>query len=65
MKSEREGKSFGKKCWKDGKSVTETLQLAAKECGLDELPENPEKWPKFIHGAEDAWQDYNLGLVKD
>lgn len=62
IKSERAGQAFGKKCWSEGKTVEETLKLAAQECGFDDLPENPAKWPKFVHGAEEAWQDKNLGL---
>lgn len=62
MKSEREGQTFGKRCWEEGKTVQETLELAAKECGLETLPDNPAKWPKFVHGAEEAYQDKNLGI---
>ena len=57
MISERLGQNFGKKRWKEGFSVEETLKKAAKECGLDELPSDPVQWDKFIHGAEEAWQD--------
>lgn len=63
MKSERDGQAFGKRCWKEGKSVQETLELAAKECDFESLPENPARWPKFVHGAEEAWQDLNLEVV--
>jgi hypothetical protein len=65
MNSEREGQNFGKTCWKEGKTVEETLSLAAKECGLDKLPGNEAKWPKFVHGAEEAWQDLNLELAEE
>lgn len=65
MKTEREGKDFGIKCWKKGLSVQETLEKAAIECGLDSLPENPSHWPKFLHGAEDAWQDNNLAYLDE
>lgn len=65
MKTERQGKSFGSKCWDEGLSVVETLDKAAKECGLGILPKDPTKWPKFIHGAEDAWQDKNLAYLND
>lgn len=60
MKTERHGQIFGKQCWKGGLTVAETMQSAAMECGLAELPEDPAKWPKFVHGAEEAWQDANL-----
>lgn len=65
MLTEREGKSFGLKCWQEGLSVMETLQKAARECGLEDLPKDPTKWPKFIHGAEDAWQDKNLAYLDE
>lgn len=65
MLTEREGKSFGIKCWLDGMSVSETLNEAAKACGLEGLPKDPTKWPKFIHGAEDAWQDKNLAYLDE
>jgi hypothetical protein len=60
MKSERDGQYFGAKCWKEGKSVQETLESAARECGIENLPEDSLSWPKFVHGAEEAWQDKNI-----
>ena len=63
MKTERQGKSFGRQCWKNGMNVQETLEAAALECGLEALPDNPAKWPKFVHGAEECWQDKNLAWL--
>lgn len=65
MKTERQGQYFGKKCWKEGMTVQDTLEAAARECGLEKLPDNPTEWPKFIHGAEEAWQDDNLSWLED
>lgn len=65
MLSERSGKSFGIKCWEQGLSVEETLKKAALECGLEALPSDPTKWPKFIHGAEESWQDCNLSKLDE
>lgn len=63
VKTERQGQVFGRQCWKEGLTVQETIELAAENCGLSELPENPAKWPKFVHGAEEAWQDQNLNQM--
>lgn len=65
MLTESDGKKFGIKRWKEGFSVGDTLTMAAKECGLESLPENPTDWPKFIHGAEEAWQDKNLAYLDE
>lgn len=60
MKSEREGQYFGKKCWKQGIGVDETVRLAGLEEGIESLGDDPARWPRFVHGAEEAWQDLNL-----
>lgn len=65
MKTERHGQAFGARCWDQGLSIEETMKLAAVECGLSQVPENPFEWPKFIHGAEEAWQDKNLAHLDE
>lgn len=63
--TERQGQYFGAKCWSEGHSVDETIRLAALEVGIEELPADIESWPKFVHGAEEAWQDNNLGMLDE
>lgn len=65
MREEQDGQKFGRACWKEGLSVNETLEKAAVKCGLAKLPKDPTKWPKFIHGAEEAWQDKNLAFLDE
>jgi len=63
--SEREGQYFGARCWSDGHSVEETIRLAALEVDVERLPDNIEAWPKFVHGAEEGWQDKNLAMLDE
>lgn len=65
MKTERDGQRFGIRCWEAGMSVKETVDKAANECGFEEVPSDPTKWPKFVHGAEEGWQDKNLKFLDE
>lgn len=65
MKTEKQGQSFGARCWRRGLSVNETLDLAAFQCGVLALDTDPAKWPKFVHGAEEAWQDREIAQLDE
>lgn len=65
MTTERSGQAFGRQAWKKGLSVQDTVDAAGRECGIEVLPEDPVKWPRFVHGAEEAWQDCNLAWLDE